>query len=166
MSPHPTSASSWRTALVVRGGWEAHPPSEGTAVFIPFLEQHGFRVRIEESPEVYADAEYLGMVVLIVQSNTMSTIEPKEFSGLRQAIENGTGLGGWQGGVADTYRNNADYLQLIGASLRRPAGHSSAPAAQRHQIRNHSPHVARLTRRRGPASSFGSESTLWWHSSG
>src|SRR5674476_1373173 len=62
-------------------------------------------------------ANSLGSIVDIVQTNTMSTIEPNEFAGLRQAIENGTGLGGWHGGIADSYRNSADYLQLIGGQF-------------------------------------------------
>jgi len=43
-----------RTALVVRGGWDGHRPVEATNLFVPFLEEHGFEVRIEESNEVYA----------------------------------------------------------------------------------------------------------------
>jgi type 1 glutamine amidotransferase len=115
-APPPGPPSS-RNALIVRGGWDGHQPVEATELFIPFLEQHGFSVRVEESPKVYADAEYMATVDLIVQTNTMSTIEPNEFAGLRQAIENGTGLGGWHGGIADSYRNSADYLQLIGGQF-------------------------------------------------
>lgn len=63
-------------------------------------------MRVEESPAPYADADYMAVVDLIVQTNTMSTIEPEEFAGLRRAIENGAGLGGWHGGIADSYRNN------------------------------------------------------------
>ena len=63
-----------RNALVVRGGWDGHQPIEATDLFIPFLEENGFTVRIEESPAVYADAEYMASVDLILQCNTMSTI--------------------------------------------------------------------------------------------
>ena len=106
-----------RHALVVRGGWDGHQPVETTGIFIPFLESHGFEVRVEKSPAPYADADYMAIVDLIVQTNTMSTITRDEFAGLRLAIENGTGLGGWHGGIADSYRNNADYLQLIGGQF-------------------------------------------------
>lgn len=101
----------------MRGGWDGHQPVETTERFIPFLELHRFDVRVESSPALYADANYMATVDLIVQTNTMSTIKPEEFTGLRQAIENGTGLGGWHGGIADSYRNNADYLQLIGGQF-------------------------------------------------
>ena len=111
------SASVPRHALVVRGGWDGHQPVETTDLFIPFLEANGFTVRVEGSPAPYADADYMSTVDLIVQTNTMTTIEKDEFQGLRAAIENGTGLGGWHGGIADSYRNNVDYLQLIGGQF-------------------------------------------------
>ncbi|WP_218712665.1 ThuA domain-containing protein [Arthrobacter sp. BF1] len=106
-----------KNALVVRGGWDGHQPVEATDLFIPYLRANGFSVRIEESPAVYADADYMAGVDLIVQCNTMTTIEPEEFKGLRAAVENGTGLAGWHGGIADSYRNNSDYLHLIGGQF-------------------------------------------------
>ena len=54
---------------------------------------------------------------LIVQCMTMSTIERDEFDGLRAAVEAGTGLAGWHGGIADSYRNTSDYLHLIGGQF-------------------------------------------------
>src|SRR5581483_8058792 len=99
-----------KTALVVRGGWDGHQPFEATELFIPFLKENGYDVRVEESPKVYADSAYMAGVDLIVQCMTMSTIEKDEFEGLRTAVENGTGLAGWHGGIADSYRNNSDYL--------------------------------------------------------
>jgi type 1 glutamine amidotransferase len=56
-------------------------------------------------------------VDLILQCMTMTTIEKEEFAGLRTAVENGTGLAGWHGGIADSYRNNSDYLHLVGGQF-------------------------------------------------
>lgn len=106
-----------KTALVVRGGWDGHQPVEATELFIPHLKEHGYDVRVEESPKIYADADYLAGVDLIMQCMTMSTIEKDELRGLRTAVENGTGLAGWHGGIADSYRNSADYLHLIGGQF-------------------------------------------------
>lgn len=106
-----------KNALVVRGGWDGHQPIEATDLFIPFLEASGFTVRIEDSPKVYADAQYMETVDLVVQCNTMTTIEREEFEGLRSAIEAGTGMAGWHGGIADSYRNNSDYLHMIGGQF-------------------------------------------------
>ncbi|WP_102194109.1 ThuA domain-containing protein [Microbacterium aurantiacum] len=106
-----------RKALIVRGGWEGHRPVEATEMFLPFLERHGFDVQIEESNDVYADADVMDQVDLIVQSVTMSEISGDAFAGLRRAVERGAGLAGWHGGIADSYRNNSDYLQLIGGQF-------------------------------------------------
>lgn len=106
-----------RQALIVRGGWEGHSPKEATERFIPFLQAEKFDVRIEESTVVYADAEAMAQVDLIVQCMTMSTIESEELEGLRTAIANGSGFTGWHGGIADSYRNSSDYLQLVGGQF-------------------------------------------------
>ncbi len=59
----PTDGGSPRTrqALVVRGGWDGHQPVEATDLFLPVPgARAGSRVRVEESPAVYADADYHG----------------------------------------------------------------------------------------------------------
>jgi hypothetical protein len=111
-----------RNALIVRGGWDGHQPVETTDFFIPFLKENGFEVRVEEGTPVYTAADYLDTVDLIVQVNTMNTIEKKEFAGLQRAVLNGTGLAGWHGGIADSYRNTADYLHMIGGQFAHHAG--------------------------------------------
>jgi hypothetical protein len=109
--------SSGKSALVVRGGWEGHQPTEATDLFIPYLESNGYDVRVEESPQVYADSALMAGVDLVMQCVTMSTIEADAFAGLRAAVEAGTGLAGWHGGIADSYRNTSDYLHLIGGQF-------------------------------------------------
>jgi type 1 glutamine amidotransferase len=115
-----------RRALVVRGGWFGHQPVEATDLFIPHLEAHGYQVDVHDSPKPYADPTYMSDVDLIVQCMTMSTIERDELVGLRAAA--GTGLAGWHGGIADSYRNSSDYLQLIGGQF---ACHPGRPPHQR-----------------------------------
>jgi type 1 glutamine amidotransferase len=106
-----------RRALVVRGGWDGHVPVAATELFIPFLEQEGFVVTVEESTEVYADEQRMAETDLIVQSVTMSTIAKEEFAGLERAVASGTGLAGWHGGIADSFRNTSDYLHLVGGQF-------------------------------------------------
>jgi len=117
-----SSTPARRSALVVRGGWDGHQPVETTEFFIPFLKEHGFDVRVEESPAVYADADVMDSVDLVVQVNTMNTIEKDELAGLIRAVQNGTGMAGWHGGIADSYRNSADYLHMIGGQFAHHAG--------------------------------------------
>jgi type 1 glutamine amidotransferase len=113
-----------RHAIVVRGGWDGHQPVEATELFLPFLRDHGYDVRVEESPAVYADAAAMAAADLIVQCVTMSTIERDQVAGLRTAVEAGTGFTGWHGGIADSYREASDYLQLVGGQFAtHPGGH-------------------------------------------
>jgi uncharacterized protein len=133
-----------RNALIVRGGWDGHQPVETTDSVIPFLEQNAFTVRVEESPAVYTDAEYMATVDLVVQVNTMSTIEKDEFAGLQAAVLAGTGMAGWHGGIADAYRNNADYLHMIGGQF---AHHAGKDPAERigEQSDNYIPYTVHIT---------------------
>ncbi|PFG30531.1 ThuA domain-containing protein [Paramicrobacterium agarici] len=110
-------SSNRRQALIVRGGWDGHQPIETTDSVIPFLESNDFDVQVEESTGVYTDAEFLASVDLIVQTNTMSTIADDELAGLIGAVRGGTGLAGWHGGIADSYRNSADYLHMVGGQF-------------------------------------------------
>jgi type 1 glutamine amidotransferase len=114
-------------ALIVRGGWQGHHPVEATELFIPFLEANHYEVHIEESPGVYADAEAMAQVDLIVQSVTMSEITHEQVMGLHAAVAGGTGLTGWHGGIADSYRASSDYLQLVGGQF---ATHPSTEPSQ------------------------------------
>jgi uncharacterized protein len=81
---------------------------------------------LENGSAVYADVDYMDTVDLVVHVNTMNTIEPEEFAGLQRAVLAGTGLGGWHGGIADAYRNNADYLHMIGGQFAHHAGKDPA----------------------------------------
>jgi type 1 glutamine amidotransferase len=132
-----------RQALVVRGGWDGHQPVEATELFIPHLRNHGYEVRVEESPRVYADASFMARVDLVVQCMTMSSIEEAEVQGLRAAVEAGTGLAGWHGGIADSYRNSSDYLHLIGGQF---ACHPGVAPAERtgEQSDNYVPYTVNM----------------------
>ncbi|MFJ6651187.1 ThuA domain-containing protein [Microbacterium sp. NPDC091313] len=106
-----------RRALVVRGGWEGHHPVEATELFLPFLRDNGFDVRVSDTNDVYADADEMAATDLVLQCVTMSEISREALAGLRTAVENGTGLAGWHGGIADSYRASSDYLQLVGGQF-------------------------------------------------
>jgi uncharacterized protein len=137
--------TSERQALVVRGGWEGHQPVEATDLFIPHLKGQGFAVTVADSPAPYADPDLMGGIDLIVQCMTMSTIEKDQLQGLIAAVEAGTGLAGWHGGIADAYRNSADYLQLIGGQF--VAHAARMPPAERtgEQSDNYVPHRIVMT---------------------
>jgi type 1 glutamine amidotransferase len=133
-----------RNALVVRGGWDGHMPVETTDLFIPYLEANGFDVRIEGGPAIYTDEAYLDTVDLVLQINTMNTIAKEEFAGLQRAVLNGTGLAGWHGGIADAYRDNADYLHMIGGQFAHHAGIDPADRTGE-QSDNYIPYTVHIT---------------------
>ncbi len=111
------SDGTTKSALIVRGGWEGHSPKEATELFVPFLEESGYSVRMEEGPAVYADPDAMAPVDLIVQCVTMSQITGDEFRGLESAVRHGTGFAGWHGGIADSYRATSDYLHMVGGQF-------------------------------------------------
>jgi len=116
-------------ALIVRGGWDGHEPVAATELFLPFLEANGYTVRIEESPAVYAVAEAMAATDLVLQSMTMSEATDEQVHGLRNAVAAGTGLTGWHGGIADSFRASSDYLQLVGGQFAtHPSRHPDAVA--------------------------------------
>ena len=136
-------SSRVRRAVVVRGGWDGHEPEAATDLFLPFLREQGFEVEVFDSPAPYADAELMARTDLIVQCMTMSTIEREQLEGLRAAIEAGTGFAGWHGGIADSYRNNSDYLHLVGGQF---ACHPGKAEAERtgEQSDNYVPYVVNM----------------------
>ncbi|MFE5339489.1 ThuA domain-containing protein [Isoptericola sp. NPDC056578] len=133
-----------RRALVVRGGWDGHQPEAATDLFLPFLREQGFEVRVETDNEVYADADAMAATDLVLQCVTMSQISGPALQGLRAAVEAGTGLAGWHGGIADSYRNSSDYLQLVGGQF---ATHPGKEPHLRHgdQTDNYLRHTIELT---------------------
>jgi len=128
-----------RRALIVRGGWEGHRPRESTDLFVPFLRGCGYEVAFADGPGVYADADRMAATDLVVQCVTMSRIEPQEVAGLRAAVAAGTGLAGWHGGIADSYRDCADYLQLVGGQFACHPGREPA-ARTGSEVDNFLPH--------------------------
>lgn len=106
-----------RNALVVRGGWDGHCPVETTDSFLPFLKESGFDTVVSADLDVYADRVLMARTDLILQCWSMGVVSPEQLSGLRTAVESGTGFGGWHGGIADAFRDSSDYLHLVGGQF-------------------------------------------------
>ncbi len=103
-----------KNALMVWGGWSGHQPQETVERFAPFLRENGFDVRIEDSMDVYTDADYMNSLSLAVPIWTMGKIEPEQKKGLMDAVKSGVGLAGWHGGTCDAFRNDTDYQWMTG----------------------------------------------------
>jgi len=113
-----------KKGLIVRGGWAGHDPVRATEIFIPALEDAGFVLDIEDTPEIYADKTAMRRYDLVVQSLTLGSATVDEVEGLRRAVAAGTGFAGWHGGIIDSFRASTDYLQFVGAQF---AAHPHAP---------------------------------------
>ena len=44
----------------------------------------------------------------------MGTISREQEAGLLEAIKSGVGIGGWHGGMADSFRQNTEYQFMVG----------------------------------------------------
>lgn len=102
------------SAMFVCGGWEGHQPRQCAELFARFLHDRGFAVEIEETLDVYRDAERLRSLDLIVPVWSMGTITPEQEAGLLAAVESGVGIAGWHGGMADSFRQNPRYQFMVG----------------------------------------------------
>lgn len=103
-----------KKALMVWGGWEGHEPKQTVERFAPFLREQGFEVRVENSMDVYTDADYMNSLSLVVPIWTMGSISGEQEKGLLDAVKSGVGLAGWHGGTGDSFRNNTSYQWMVG----------------------------------------------------
>ena len=101
-------------ALITWGGWDGHEPRQCAERFGPLLESHGFDVTVTDSLDIYLDKAFLQSLDLIVPIWTMSTITKEQETGLLEAVEAGVNLGGWHGGMADSFRNSTPYQFMVG----------------------------------------------------
>ena len=103
-----------KRALLVAGGWEGHQPHECAALFAGVLRDDGFEVTVSETLDAYLDADLLRETDLIVPIWTQSEISKEQLRGLLDTIAAGTGIAGWHGGMADSFRNSTEYQLMVG----------------------------------------------------
>ena len=100
-------------ALIVWGGWDGHEPEQAAALVAEMLREDGFDVRVEQGTAAFAGGD-LAVLDLIVPIITMSTIGEGELAALTAAVEVGTGLAGFHGGMGDSFRDAPDYQFMVG----------------------------------------------------
>lgn len=103
-----------KSALMVWGGWEGHEPKQCVDIFAPLLQQEGFDVRVSDTLDVYLESHYMTSLSLIVPVWTMGRIAPDQEKGLLAAIKSGVGIGGWHGGMGDSFRESTEYQFMVG----------------------------------------------------
>lgn len=102
-----------RKALIVWGGWSGHEPEACAAIIRGWLESDGFTVRVEDRTEAFLDPT-LADTSLIVPVITMARIEKAELAALTAAVRSGVGLGGYHGGMGDSFREATEYQFMVG----------------------------------------------------
>ncbi len=103
-----------KPALMVWGGWDGHEPKQCVDIIAPFLQENGFQVRISDTLDAYLEEDYMKSLSLIVPVWTMGTITDEQETGLLDAVRSGVGIGGWHGGMGDSFRSNTEYQFMVG----------------------------------------------------
>lgn len=103
-----------KKALINWGGWDGHEPEACANLFAGILRNEGYDVDVVNDLDRYLDADYMQSLNLIIPLWTMSQITQEQELGLLAAVRGGVGLGGWHGGMADSFRNNIDYQFMVG----------------------------------------------------
>ena len=103
-----------KKALIVWGAWHGHEPQQCANIFAPILRNEGYDVEVSDSLDSYLDEAKMMALDLVVPIWTMGTIAKEQEAGLLAAIKSGVGLGGWHGGMADSFRNNTEYQWMVG----------------------------------------------------
>lgn len=103
-----------KSALMVWGGWEGHEPKQCVDIFAPYLDEQGFEVRVANTLDVYLETDYMQSLDLIVPVWTMGEITPDQEKGLLEAVRSGVGIGGWHGGMGDSFRQSVEYQFMVG----------------------------------------------------
>jgi len=103
-----------KKVLFVWGGWKGHEPGQCRDIFVPWLKELGFEVRVESTLDVYTEKEYMQSLDLVIQVFTMGKITGEQEKGLLNAIKNGVNIAGWHGGLGDSFRMNTNYQFMVG----------------------------------------------------
>lgn len=106
-----------KKAIMVWGGWEGHEPKQCVDIFAPILEEDGFAVTISDTLDTYKDRDLMAEQDLVIPAWTMGQIEGEQEQGLLAAVDSGTGIAGWHGCMADSFRNNTTYQFMVGGQF-------------------------------------------------
>lgn len=103
-----------KKVLFVWGGWKGHEPEQCRDIFVPWLKEQGFKVRVDSTLNVYTEKKYMLSLDLVIQVFTMGKISGEQEKGLLNAIKSGVNIAGWHGGLGDSFRMNTNYQFMVG----------------------------------------------------
>jgi len=105
-----------RSVLILWGGWEGHQPEQCAEIVQSMLVEDGFQVSKENDLQVLvkSDPRKFALIVPII---SMGSITEEQGKALTSAVEAGTGIAGFHGGMADSFRNNTHYQFMTGGQF-------------------------------------------------
>jgi uncharacterized protein len=103
-------------ALIVWGGWDGHQPDVFAEICAEMLRGEGLEPEIASTLDALTE-DRLSALSLIVPIWTMGTIPPERLTALLEAICRGVGIAGFHGGMADSFRDAADYQFMVGGQF-------------------------------------------------
>ncbi|WFB37109.1 ThuA domain-containing protein [Kiritimatiellota bacterium B12222] len=102
------------TALIFHGGWDGHQPDLCAEMFAKELKARGVSVTVSDSLDALNDPEEVKRYDLITPIWTTGEIGKEQTENLLNAVKEGTGFGGFHGGMGDAFRGNIDYEWAVG----------------------------------------------------
>ncbi|GHG23854.1 ThuA domain-containing protein [Paracoccus aerius] len=102
-----------KSALIFWGGWDGHEPEACTRRLAAMLAEDGFEVETHPGTDILAATD-LTRFDLIVPMMTQVQVAPEGLKALIAAVAAGTGLGGFHGGMGDTFRAEPSYQYMTG----------------------------------------------------
>lgn len=106
-----------KKALIVWGGWSGHEPQKCAELFSTLLIGRGFEVEVSDTLDSFLDEQKMAALSLVVPIWTMGTITGPQVKGLLDAVESGVGLGGFHGGMGDSFRSESQYQFMVGGQF-------------------------------------------------
>ena len=103
-----------KSALIVWGGWDGHEPDKVADRFRRALAEDGFAVEVRDALDVFADADRLAALSLIVPIWTMGRITAEQQKGVTDAVASGVGMAGCHGGMCDAFREATEWQFMTG----------------------------------------------------
>jgi type 1 glutamine amidotransferase len=103
-----------KRALIIQGGWEGHEPETVAAFFADALHAKGYSVQVSDRLEVLDNAEALTKFDLIALCWTMGRLTETQSANLCEAVRQGTGLGGFHGGMGGAFLGGLNYDWMVG----------------------------------------------------
>lgn len=105
-----------KSALILWGGWEGHEPGRCSEIVGGMLVDDGFNVTRETDLQILVEADPAGFD-LIIPIISMGSITDAQCKALTTAVERGSGIAGFHGGMADSFRTSTNYQFMTGGQF-------------------------------------------------